>query len=101
AMAPRRPRPRWKTALVEAQNLRWFRTTLLGRMPGWSPAVPPVGPWQPIVLECADALELSELSLQARAEGGIGHLRVSAAVARTEAAAVESARLVLAGVAHA
>ena len=42
----RRPRPRWRTALVEQQKLRWARTTLLGRMPGWSPPVEAVGPWR-------------------------------------------------------
>ena len=43
ALAERRPRPRWKTRLVEHQSLRWFRTTLLGRMPGWSNGPEPVG----------------------------------------------------------
>ncbi|HUP31189.1 MAG TPA: hypothetical protein VM122_13505, partial [Usitatibacter sp.] len=52
ALGVKRRRPRWKTALVEEQNLRWFRTTLLGRMPGWSPLVQPVGPWGPVSLEC-------------------------------------------------
>lgn len=47
----KRARPRWRTRLVEQQNLRWFRTTLLGRMPGWSPPVAPVGPWRSIGLE--------------------------------------------------
>jgi len=51
ALAMKRPRPKWKTALVREQNLRWFRTTLLGRMPGWNPSLPPVGPWREIVLE--------------------------------------------------
>lgn len=52
ALAARRPRPRWKTKLVDQQNLRWFRTTLLGRIPGWSPPVAPVGPYRPIRLGC-------------------------------------------------
>jgi len=30
--------------------LRWFRTTLLGRIPGWTPPVTAVGPWKPIYL---------------------------------------------------
>jgi beta-mannosidase len=51
ALAQRRPRPRWRTKLVEHQQLRWVRTTLLGRMPGWSPPVRPVGPWRSVWLE--------------------------------------------------
>lgn len=50
ALARRRPRPRWKTKLVKHQQLRWIRTTLLGRIPGWSPSPAPVGPWRGIQL---------------------------------------------------
>ena len=49
----KRPRPRWKTNLVNHQQLRWCRTTLLGRMPGWSPPVPTIGPWGAIRIEQA------------------------------------------------
>lgn len=48
--AAKRPRPRWKTALVDQQNLRWVRTSLLGRIPGWTPRLPAVGPWRVIEL---------------------------------------------------
>jgi len=47
----RRARPRWRAPMIENQQLRWFRTTLLGRTPGWSPPAAAVGPWQPIWLE--------------------------------------------------
>lgn len=47
-LSQRRPRPRWKTKLVDQQQLRWIRTTLLGRIPGWTPPVAAVGPWLPI-----------------------------------------------------
>ena len=46
-LAARRRRPRWRTPMVEHQQLRWVRTTLLGRTPGWSPPAAPVGPWRP------------------------------------------------------
>jgi beta-mannosidase len=55
ALAQKRPRPRWKTRLVEQQQLRWFRTTLLGRIPGWTPKCAPVGPWKGIYLETGRA----------------------------------------------
>jgi beta-mannosidase len=47
-LARRRPRPRWRTPMVSHQQLRWLRTTLLGRTPGWSPPAAPVGPWREI-----------------------------------------------------
>ena len=50
ALKVRRLRPRWKTRLVGNQQLRWIRTTLLGRMLGISPIVAPVGPWRSIEL---------------------------------------------------
>ena len=31
-------------------NLRWFRTSLLGRAPGFAPGPPLVGPWRPVDL---------------------------------------------------
>ncbi len=49
-LVPRRPRPRWKTAGASNQSLRWFRTTLLGRQPGWVVTPAPVGPWRPVRL---------------------------------------------------
>jgi len=50
-LAAKRPRPRWKSMLATHQNLRWFRTTLLGRQPGWTVTPPPVGPWRPVRME--------------------------------------------------
>jgi beta-mannosidase len=91
-LAQRRVRPRWKTALVSEQNLRWFRTTLLGRMPGWTPPITPVGPWQPIALECFDRVELGAVELQARAEGSTGRLQFRAEV-KALRSPIEGARL--------
>ena len=68
ALEARRPRPKWKTMLVADQNLRWFRTTLLGRMPGWSPLIAPVGPWAPIGLESVDKLEVKSLRINTSAK---------------------------------
>jgi beta-mannosidase len=47
----RRSRPRWRTRLVAEQQLRWIRTTLLGKTPGFSPRCSVVGPYRPVWLE--------------------------------------------------
>ncbi|HEX8617255.1 MAG TPA: glycoside hydrolase family 2 protein [Thermoanaerobaculia bacterium] len=58
ALTKKRPRPRWKTRLVRQQQLRWFRTSLLGRIPGWTPPTPIVGPWRAITLGTDRDIEL-------------------------------------------
>ncbi len=96
----RRARPRWKTALVGEQNLRWFRTTLLGRMPGWTPPITCVGPWLPVVLECFDAIDVESVELQAFAEGGVPRLKVRLEV-RSLHGSIEQARVVVGDAAYA
>ena len=49
-LAAKRPRPRWKSHGATHQNLRWIRTTLLGRQAGWVVTPAPVGPWRPVRL---------------------------------------------------
>ena len=48
---PTKPRQRWRTMLVEDARLRWVRTQVLGRAPGFSPGPPVVGPYQRVVLD--------------------------------------------------
>jgi beta-mannosidase len=43
----RKPRARWRQRVAADGNLRWFRTTLLGRAPGFAPGPPVVGLWRP------------------------------------------------------
>jgi beta-mannosidase len=95
ALAPRRARPRWKTALVDQQNLRWIRTTLLGRMPGWTPPVAPVGPWGPIALERVERAEVRALSIHAHAEETTGRLSLRGTAVVLEGHHLEEARLTL------
>ena len=71
-LAERRPRPRWKTKLVEQQQLRWIRTSLIGRMPGWSPPVPAVGPYRDIVVERRSPLRLLQHEIHSKLMGSDG-----------------------------
>jgi beta-mannosidase len=75
-LATKRPRPRWKVPMLEQQQLRWFRTSLLGRTPGWSPPWPIVGPWRSIWLE-QRAHDVGDLVIDARIEHGRGVISVA------------------------
>jgi beta-mannosidase len=77
---PRRPRARWRTALVTDGTLRWFRTSLLGRAPGFSPGPPIVGPWRPITLERRRDIVVEDVRLRASLDGDHGVLDVRAAL---------------------
>lgn len=77
ALKARRPRPRWRTRLVDAQQLRWIRTTLLGRIPAWTPPAAPVGPWRPIALEDRTLLASVRADIRARLEGSTGVVDVT------------------------
>jgi beta-mannosidase len=86
----RRPRPRFRAPMVENQQLRWFRTTLLGRTPGWSPPAAPVGPWKEIRLE-RRTFRVEDVKLKTRLEVGVspaptGHLSFTARVTGITAA---------------
>ncbi|HEV7584499.1 MAG TPA: hypothetical protein VGO14_01845, partial [Solirubrobacteraceae bacterium] len=74
----RRPRARWRTRLVTNGNLRFFRTTLLGRAPGFSPGPAPVGPWREVRLERRRRLAVDELTLRPRVSGSEGRLAIHA-----------------------
>lgn len=74
------PRARWRTALVPEQNLRGFRATFLGRMPGWMPSLAPVGPWRAVSLRERRAIEARDVAVMARVEGDDGRLRIRATV---------------------
>jgi beta-mannosidase len=73
ALRARRPRPRWKTRLVANQNLRWFRTTMLGRTKGhWPTGCAPVGPWRGVRIHEGEPVELTDVRLHTSLEHGAG-----------------------------
>ncbi len=81
ALAARRPRPRWRAPMVEHQQLRWIRATLLGRTPGWSPPAAVVGPWRGVRLERRFGFAVENVALVPRLlEGGGARLDVACVV---------------------
>lgn len=78
ALQARRGRPRWRVPMVRHAQLRAFRTTLLGRTPGWSPPLPVVGPWRPVRLLAAGEVDARDVCLLARMDGDDGVLTATA-----------------------
>lgn len=78
ALTKRRPRPRWRAPMIENQQIRWFRTTVLGRAPGWTPPAAAVGPWRGVWLALQPDVELAVLNLRARVQGDQGRLGIEA-----------------------
>ncbi len=76
----RRPRARWRTRLVPDNNLRWFRTMLLGRIPSFSPGPVAVGPWRPVWLERRRRIVVDDLAMRARLDGDDGVLSLTARI---------------------
>jgi beta-mannosidase len=74
----RRPAARWRTRVVNAGNLRWFRTMIFGRSPGFAPGPAAVGPWRPIRLVDRSRPGLRSLTISARPDGGRGLVTVRA-----------------------
>lgn len=91
-VAVRRPRPRWRAPMVENQQIRWFRTTLLGRTPGWSPPAAAVGPWRGIRLERRRGVVIDDVRLRVREDGV---LDVHCAISSVDGAAFSGADVVL------
>jgi beta-mannosidase len=87
------PRPRWRTRLVDSQQLRWIRTTLLGHIPGWSPPVNAVGPWRPVELETRPVLAFDGADLRTRTEGTVGVAEVRLVLAIPGERPLEAASL--------
>ncbi|MGE5407759.1 MAG: glycosyl hydrolase 2 galactose-binding domain-containing protein, partial [Syntrophothermus sp.] len=91
----RRPRARWRSRLAD-NRLRFHRTMLLGRCPGFAPGPATVGPWRPIWIERRRGFAVESLRLRPRCEGEGGELAVEATL-RPLGPAPDAGRLVLGG----
>ncbi len=92
-LAARRPRPRWKTRLCDPQNLRFFRTTLLGRIPGWTPKTTAVGPWRPVIVEKHARFVVEATDICAAVDGSTGTVHARLVVRALDGQAPHAARL--------
>ena len=77
SLEQRRPRPRWRTKLVDHAQLRWVRTMLTGRMPGWhewAKCIHAVGPWGPVTLVTDRRVRVVSSDIRATVEGSEGQV---------------------------
>ncbi|MGN6798101.1 MAG: glycosyl hydrolase 2 galactose-binding domain-containing protein, partial [Gaiellaceae bacterium] len=86
----RKPRARWRSRVPVDGNLRWFRTSLFGRAPGFAPAPPLVGPWRPVELVDASA---PQVDVRTSLDGGDGLVAVRSAVELDVSVAGDTERL--------
>ncbi|WP_205474942.1 hypothetical protein [Nocardioides sp. SYSU D00038] len=77
---PRRPRARWRTMLTDEPRLRWVRTSVLGRAPGFAPRPPRVGPHLPVVLATGPRVTSLRLVPSLRGSTGVLDVEVEANV---------------------
>ena len=98
ALSIRRARPRWRTRLVTHQSLRWIRTTLLGRIPGWSSAAQPVGPWRAVRFHPHSSPRLISRKLRVRMDGADGLVSVAVRLRVPAGAQVSSASVAIGNV---
>ncbi len=79
AMREQRRQPpvaRWRTRVVSEQALRWFRTTLFGRAPGFASEPEAVGPWRPVTLVRRSGMVVESWSRTAHVNGSSGVVQV-------------------------
>jgi beta-mannosidase len=98
ALAPllakrRRPAARWRTRVVNNGNLRWYRTMVFGRSPGFAPGPAAVGPWRPVRL--GPPSPRTEIAATTKLDGSTGVVRVTATTTAAAVADLPSATVVV------
>jgi len=89
----RKPRPKWRTAFANHKNIAWFRTSLLGRIPTWSPPPPIIGPWLPVALRQQKTVRVENLAVDASLDGTRGIVELCCNIRMAEGKKIDSARL--------
>ncbi len=83
--------------MVAEQNLRFFRTSLLGRAPGFAPGPAPVGPWRPVRLRARRGLVLDRVRLRSSLRGDAGVVEAEIAMRTLSGPAPGALELELSG----
>jgi beta-mannosidase len=72
----RKGRARWRPRMIQPSELRFVRTSALGRMPGFAPPAPPVGPWRAVRIEKLDRPRIVDKRIAARLTGDDGAIEL-------------------------
>lgn len=73
----KRAKPKWKTKLVENQQMRWIRSTVLGHVAVWTPPIKAIGPWKEIFIESIKKVNINQLSIQPHVNNKIAAVNIS------------------------
>lgn len=70
-------RARWRPRMIVPAGLRHIRTTALGRLPGFAPPTPPLGPWRAVELIAHGPLRVTRADMRSVVDGSDARLRVA------------------------